>query len=99
MEISNVGSVPKEKIEVEFTERSLQLKINQDIDGKYFKFSLSNFFAPIDTKKSTFVVRPKKIIFNLAKKEGKHWDSLQAKKDTEKVKFHSVLYSPHHLFF
>jgi len=80
VELEGIGKVPSEDIFVKFTHDSFEMLCN--LNGKSYRFSLSNLANIIIAGESNYRQRPKRIVFNLKKKENKHWLSIFRKDDS-----------------
>jgi len=80
VEIEGIGSLPKDAVEVTFKNTGVEMKVH-NLNGKNYKFSLSNLAKQIDTTACTYSLKPKRAIITLKKKASGHWDSIFHKED------------------
>jgi len=78
--LEGVGNLADENIIATFLPDRFDCVVH-DLNGKNYKFSLSNLNATINATKSSFIKRSSRIIFKLKKNEQKHWDSIQKRAD------------------
>ena len=77
--METIGDHPKEKIECEFNDDSLDFKIH-DFKGKNFRLKVSSLFDLIDPMESIMRVKQDKIEIVLVKKNVKEWGNLHKQK-------------------
>jgi len=85
VDLEGVGGVNPENLKASFQQQSFEFLIH-DLNGKNYKFSLSNLAHEINTKSSSFKTTSKRIVFNLKKANSEYWSSIQAKEDPFKSK-------------
>jgi len=79
-DLQEVGTLAKEDVQIEFTKKSIEMKIH-NLKGKNYKFSISELNKAIDPDKSSFRIRPNKITITLKKKDSDHWSTIFYKED------------------
>ncbi|KAK2964838.1 putative Calcyclin-binding protein [Blattamonas nauphoetae] len=80
-ELPNIGTYPKEQIEVEFNEESVFATID-GFQGRNYRFAIAPLFQRIVPERSTFKKLKNRVQFILAKENtGTHWDKLKKQSD------------------
>merc|ERR1712157_111384 len=89
IELSGVGSIPRENIQCNFTSTTVDLQV-LDLKGKNYRMYRDNLDKDIDPTHCKFIVKADKILIKLAKCKGEHgsydyWSDLTAKKKKPKT--------------
>jgi len=89
--LSSVGSLPREKINCDFTAVSFDLTV-KDLEGKSYRLVRDNLDKDIDPEKSKIIIKANKIIVKLAKVKSSEyggfdsWQNLTSKKSKKEKK-------------
>eukprot|EP00696_Hemimastix_kukwesjijk_P009939 gnl/Hemi2/22522_TR7509_c0_g1_i1.p1 gnl/Hemi2/22522_TR7509_c0_g1~~gnl/Hemi2/22522_TR7509_c0_g1_i1.p1 ORF type:complete len:256 (+),score=52.34 gnl/Hemi2/22522_TR7509_c0_g1_i1:58-768(+) len=87
--LPDVGSLPKDAVDVVFTSTSLSLTV-RGLGGRNHRLFVPQLCHEIIPDKSEFSVRPSRVNIKLAKKESTHWEDLRPKKEKFKPKASDV---------
>lgn len=77
--MDGIGKHPKQNIDCEFTEFSIDLRI-LDFNSKNYRLKISPLNGPIDAFTSKMKVKSNSIVLELKKAKSKWWDDVKEKK-------------------